>query len=100
MNEKQKYIISNGDIGQGENLVQAKMKQQQLKNSNYGNYSKQKRSSSKASSKNSSTTGSPYVNILLFRLRNNRRKPNIDSLINIKNIIKIKILLDGSNKFS
>ena len=35
MNEKEKDIILNGDIGQGENLVEAKMKQQQLKNSNY-----------------------------------------------------------------
>lgn len=36
MNDKEKDIILNGDIGQGQNLVQAKMKQQALKNSNYG----------------------------------------------------------------
>ena len=58
MNEKEKDIIMNGDVGQGENLVEAKMKQQQLKNSNYG---KEKRSASKASSKGSGSTGSPFV---------------------------------------
>ena len=59
MNEKQRDIITNGDIGQGQNLVQAKMKQQQMKNGNYG---KEKRSTSKASSKNSGSNGSPNVN--------------------------------------
>lgn len=58
MNEKERDIILNGDIGQGENLVEAKMKQQLMKNSNYG---KEKRSASKASSKNSGSTSPPYV---------------------------------------
>ena len=58
MNEKEKDIITNGDIGQGDNLVKAKMKQQQLKNSNY---EKEKRSASKASSNGSGSTGSPNV---------------------------------------
>jgi hypothetical protein len=57
MNEKEKDIITNGDIGQGDNLVKAKMKQQ-LKNSNY---EKEKRSASKASSNGSGSNGSPNV---------------------------------------
>ena len=70
MNEKEKDIILNGDIGQGENLVEAKMKQQQLKNSNYG---KEKRSASKASSKGSGSTGSPVVKDSLMQKKEEKK---------------------------